>query len=288
MPVFLEVLSGAQQGLRIEVNAGQVRRIGRTTRADLAFSDDTYMSGVHFSVGYDGKACRLTDLNSSNGTSVNGHAVQSAVLDDGDMVVAGETTFSVRFGAEAAVAPSAVAAPNPVAVPQERLLSLLCCDFQPLFAVLDAARDPKILALLMRFQEEYTSLYEGAVGAKLVEFAPYLVRLEQDSPLLEVLVNEGWGNSWGVYLTSASDIMQVRHHLRHFLEVGLPNQEQVYFRFYDPRVLRVFVPTCTSEEAKEFFGPIQNYLAEDEGSGTLLQFMNSIWGSETRRISLFD
>jgi pSer/pThr/pTyr-binding forkhead associated (FHA) protein len=288
MPVFLEVLSGAHKGLRIEVNAGQVRSIGRTTRADLAFSDDTYMSGVHFSVEYDGKACRLTDLNSSNGTSVNGQAVQSAVLGDGNTIVAGGTTFLVRFGPEGAAAPRAAAVLNPVVSPQERLLALLRGDFQPLFAVLDAARDPRILALLMQHQEEYISLYEGAAGAKFVEFAPYLVRLEQDSRLLEILVKEGWGNSWGVYLTSASDIMQVRHHLRHFLEVGLPNQEQVYFRFYDPRVLRVFVPTCTSEEAKEFFGPIQNYLAEDEGSGTLLQFMNSIWGSETRRISLFD
>jgi hypothetical protein len=286
MPVFLEVLSGAQKGLQIEVNAGQVRRIGRTTRADLAFSDDTYMSGVHFSVGYDGKACRITDLNSSNGTSVNGQAVQSAVLDDGNTVVAGGTTFLVRFGPEEAVVPSPAAAPNPVVIPQERLLSLLRCDFQPLFAVLDAARDPKILALLMQYQEEYVSLYEGAAGAKLVEFAPYLVRLEQDSRLLEVLVKEGWGNSWGVYLTSSGDIMQVRHHLRHFLEVDLPNGEQVYFRFYDPRVLRVFFPTCTSEDVKEFFGPIKNYLAEDEEPDTLLRFVSYIGGTETTRIRL--
>jgi hypothetical protein len=138
----------------------------------------------------------------------------------------------------------------------------------------------------MQYQEEYVSLYEGAVGAQLVEFAPYLVRLEQGSRLLEVLVKEGWGNSWGVYLTSASGISELWHHLRHFLEVKLPDGEQVYFRFYDPRVLRVFVPTCTSEEAKEFFGPIQDYLAEDEQSETLLRFVNPIWGTETTRIAL--
>ena len=72
-------------------------------------------------------------------------------------------------------------------------------DCQPLYAVLDAARDIKILALLMQSKEEHQSLYEGVQGAKLSQVAPYLVKLDKDSLLLGSLVLEGWGNNWGVY-----------------------------------------------------------------------------------------
>jgi len=174
----------------------------------------------------------------------------------------------------------------PDATPQERLLYLLRSDFQPLYAVLDAARDIKILALLFKSNEEYQSLYEGPQGAKLAQVAPYLVRLKKDSLLLEKLVRDGWGESWGVYLTCASEFNEVRRHLRHFLEVMLPEGEQVYFRFYDPRVLRVYLPTCNFEEINYFFGPIKNYLMEDEEPETLLQYSNKGRGAVKAAVSL--
>ena len=156
----------------------------------------------------------------------------------------------------------------------ERLLSLLRRDFQPLYTILDAARDIKILALLLQHKEEQQSLYEGQEGAKLAQFAPYLVKLKKDSVLLDAIVRQGWGQSWGVYLTSAGEFADVRRHLRHFLEVKLPDGKQVYFRFYDPRVLRTYLPTCTPEETNQFFGPIKNYLMEDEKPESLLRFVN--------------
>jgi hypothetical protein len=40
------------------------------------------------------------------------------------------------------------------------------------------------------------------------------------------------------------------------------------FRYYDPRVLRVYLPTCTSDELKTVYGPVQQYFAEtDTGEG---------------------
>ena len=108
------------------------------------------------------------------------------------------------------------------------------------------------------------------------------------SPLLEALVKEGWGKSWAVYLSSPSDLQEVRRHLRHFLQVKLPSGEQVYFRFYDPRVMRVFLPTCTPEDTTQFFGPIQNYLVEDESPEQLLRFVNTGQGSQKMLIALGD
>jgi hypothetical protein len=53
-------------------------------------------------------------------------------------------------------------------------------------------------------------------------------------------------------------------------QVKLPSGERVYFRFYDPRVMRVFLPACTPEDTTQFFGPIQNYLVEDRTPEQLL------------------
>ena len=33
---------------------------------------------------------------------------------------------------------------------------------------------------------------------------------------------------------------------------------------HDPRVLRVFLPTCTPDELSDFFGPIGSFLVESD------------------------
>ncbi len=47
------------------------------------------------------------------------------------------------------------------------LVSLLREDFQPLWAILDAARDEAILPMLRESKAEFQSLYEGARGEQL-------------------------------------------------------------------------------------------------------------------------
>jgi hypothetical protein len=99
-------------------------------------------------------------------------------------------------------------------------------------------------------------------------------------------VHEGWGKSWGVYLTCEKPFEEVRKHLRHYLTVELEGEKKrVLFRFYDPRVLRVFLPTCTPEDASEFFGPIRKFGLEGEAPATMLEYRSSTTGIEsaTRR-----
>ena len=296
MPVFLEIRSGPQTGTKIRLSPGQPVRIGRTRKADFTFADDTHMSGVHFSAECLENGCAIKDLESRNGCWLNGNRVTEAILKNGDTFTAGETNFVVSVAAEeeAATEVIPIASDLPTAVltiadtPQDRVLALLREEFQPLYAILDAARDIRILALLLHHKEQCQSLYEGEQGATLAQVAPYLVRLVKESLLLEAVVKEGWGKNWGVYLTSPSDLQEVRRHLRHFLQVKLPSGEQVYFRFYDPRVMRVFLPTCTPEDTTQFFGPIQNYLVEDENPKKLFRFVNTGKGSERMMIALVD
>jgi len=169
---------------------------------------------------------------------------------------------------------------------QRRLLDILRNQPEPLFALLDAARDDRVLDLLRNSGEQYQSLYEGKQGEELASFAPYLVQLPKDSRLLMTLVQEGWGKSWAVYLTCSKPVTDIRKHFRHFLIVQTEDGRELYFRFYDPRVLRLFLPTCTADESNSFFGPVRSYLLEGEERHILLQFTSRGQGSPAKVLTL--
>lgn len=286
MILLLEVRSGPSAGKGVRLRPGESIRIGRTAKSDFVFPADSHLSGAHFEVALGESDCRIRDQKSTNGTELNGERISEAVLHDGDRILAGETVFRVTLVAEDT--PISLATPplGTDATPQQRLLALLRHEYQPLYAIMDAACDTRVLALLTQSKDEHQSLYEGEEGEKLSQLAPYLVRLGKDSLLLGSLVLEGWGNSWGVYLTCASEFQEVRRHLRRFFEAELAEGKQAYFRFYDPRVLRVFLPTCTVDQTNQFFGPVKYYLVEGGKPEKLLQFVNTGQGLDKKVIDL--
>jgi hypothetical protein len=54
--------------------------------------------------------------------------------------------------------------------------------------------------------------------------------------------------------------------------VQTEDKEELYFRFYDPRVLRIFLPTCDEDQLNEFFGPVDYFVCEDEDPAFALAF----------------
>lgn len=56
--------------------------------------DDAAVSSRHFQIEERGSEFFLRDLDSSNGTFLNGHRVRSAKLKSGDRITAGSTTFT--------------------------------------------------------------------------------------------------------------------------------------------------------------------------------------------------
>lgn len=138
--------------------------------------------------------------------------------------------------------------------------------------ILDAARDRRIFSLLVECHLEYSCLYSGPLQPELEMAAPHLVHLEHDDRETRRLIGQAWGNSWGVFLRSDSRLDSLRRHLRGFLLVRDPAGNRLVFRYYDPRVLRVYLPTCTPNELRTVFGPIEHFLVEDEGPQTALEF----------------
>jgi hypothetical protein len=123
MRTVLEIVAGPERGRTVRLAPREVRQFGRTDWADTSFPHDAKMSQVHFSLETDGKICRIRDLDSSNGTLVNGETIIDHVLADGDRITAGDTTFLVCIeggaeaddvqAAKAAAAAAAAKAPPP-------------------------------------------------------------------------------------------------------------------------------------------------------------------------------
>lgn len=85
--VTLRVLEGLERG-KVYANLPTPVTIGREDDNDIQLNDDR-ISRFHAKLQDDGGRVILTDLDSTNGTRVNGHAVQMKVLQSGDLVSIG-------------------------------------------------------------------------------------------------------------------------------------------------------------------------------------------------------
>jgi len=100
------------------------------------------------------------------------------------------------------------------------------------------------------------------------------------------VVRLGWGQSWGVYLSSPRPFRAVRRHFRSFLVVSNESGKKLYFRYYDPRVMRDFLPLCTRRQASVLFRHVDSFLFEDEQPSTLLELSLGDEGVARRAIAL--
>ena len=132
----------------------------------------------------------------------------------------------------------------------------------PVYVILDGASVPGLLKKIFEDEPEYCCLYRGELEPDTATVAPYLIRLEAESPFTEKVLKEGWGAHWGVFIVSTANLRTLRNHFREFLKVELPDRRTVLFRFYDPRVLRTSLPVCNAAELGTFFGPAQTFLLE--------------------------
>lgn len=143
------------------------------------------------------------------------------------------------------------------------------------FALLDAARDDAIYSKLMASTVESVCLFRGENAVEMAHVAPYLVRLEQDDPFTHWVIDHGWGDSWGIFVESSATIGELKRHFRSILQVYDEEGNSLFFRYYDPRVLRVYLPTCNESELKIFFGEINRYVAEGEDGDAVIDYFHA-------------
>ncbi|MEP6747597.1 MAG: DUF4123 domain-containing protein [Bacteroidota bacterium] len=133
------------------------------------------------------------------------------------------------------------------------------------FFLLDAARaTEENLIYATEKNENVISLYRGRSEESLSAVAPYIFTFPHSEDFSDFIMKNGWGRSWGVLVYSESDMDNLFKHFRKFLMVKTEEGKELYFRFYDPRVLRIFLPSCDAEQLKEFFGPVEKFIVEGD------------------------
>lgn len=148
--------------------------------------------------------------------------------------------------------------------------------------VTDPARNPYPLLAAKESGCETISLFTADPDSTLHEVAPHFVIPKGNGPFVRTWASL-WGENTGFLFATDAPLAKVRTHLRRFLMVRAPGGESVYFRFYDPRVLRAFLPVCTPEEVRAFFGPMVEIACEDTDPSCLLRFKHEEGRLEVRR-----
>lgn len=135
-----------------------------------------------------------------------------------------------------------------------------------LYAIVDACQAPELVDLARSKHCQPTRmLFKGAAASlpEVESFAPFFIPVDLETDFLE-----HWaaycGKNAGILFVSSAEPRAIFRHLRNIFIVQDEAGQEYFFRFYDPRVLRVYLPTCTLAEATEFFGPIKTIIIEGE------------------------
>ncbi|VUD41579.1 hypothetical protein TDB9533_00518 [Thalassocella blandensis] len=142
------------------------------------------------------------------------------------------------------------------------------------FAVLDGARDKRIEPMVHNSDLEHDCLFAGRLSYALRRAAPHIVKLEPHSPFTHKVLSMGWGNAWGIFAVGSRDceLTHIRNRLRRIARVQGPNGKPLLFRYYDPRIMRAYLPTCLHSEVDRIYGSLSTIMMEGDDPQTMLRF----------------
>lgn len=259
MNTQLNIESGIDKGKTIPIPIGSRVTVGYGSGSDIVLRDKNTTTHTQVTFDFINKQltinCSGTDIN----LVVNGETTNQAILSDQDWLLIDYTHFTVHLHTS-------------------HLLQSPCSaeDYlhhhQPLYGILDAACDPHILSALRYSTAQYQSLFNGQIAIELESYAPYLVQLSENESLLNEWLNNDFNHTWGIWLSCEEPFELMRHHLRKFLWITASGYQELYFRYYDPRVLPQYLSTCNPKDLKKFFGPISSFFCKTSKSNNLQQY----------------
>lgn len=95
--IRLVVTGGPNQGREFVFREHDTFLVGRSRDIHFSLPRDDYLSRLHFLIEINPPLCQLQDLESHNGTRVNGQRVDKCPLRDGDVISVGITTIRVEI-----------------------------------------------------------------------------------------------------------------------------------------------------------------------------------------------
>ncbi len=155
---------------------------------------------------------------------------------------------------------------------------------ESLFAVIDAARDRQLGWIAhTEATTRPLSLFNPPGARCLAQVAPYLAPIDPAGPLFAAW-EQRLGGSVGLLLLTHVTMRELRAHLRSIFVAVDSRQQECFFRFYDPRVLRTYLGQCTPKEGAAFFGPIRRILCDGAAGGHVLSYSLGRGGVEARSL----
>lgn len=91
----LKTAAGAEPALTFRILPGNIKTIGRAARADFVV-DATLVSRIHCRLTAGAAVLEVVDLDSTNGTFINGERITRAALNDGDRLGVGRVELIVN------------------------------------------------------------------------------------------------------------------------------------------------------------------------------------------------
>ncbi len=128
------------------------------------------------------------------------------------------------------------------------------------YLLLDGAQIDDLLQQIYRLElaPEFHVLYQQTRYAELAEVGPVLVETGHDSALTRHF-EQHWSASAGVVLTSSAVTEELIQHLRSLVHIQTIGEAILLFRFYDPRILHLWLSDLAGKEQNAVMGPVNEF-----------------------------
>jgi hypothetical protein len=123
-----------------------------------------------------------------------------------------------------------------------------------LYAILDPCDAPLVPPKMQELGARAISLFQGTAQEDYWAVAPHLARV--DVELLRWLYENLWKEPWGIFVVAQVELADLQAHFRKLLYVQAEGGKNLFFRYYDPRVLSKYLKSCDATELQTFYGPV--------------------------------
>ncbi len=228
--VTFRVIAGPHAGLEFKFEEHDTLFAGRLQKAQLRLENDPHFSRHHFRLEVNPPTCFLMDLNSRNGTFVNGERIRDRFLRDGDIVSGGRTKMVVSIDD-----PSALKSESPddtlrLPFPRPSSGSIQAIDRSKVPATIDAKSTIEIAGY-----EVYEQIGEGDLG--IVYRGQRLATREPCA--LKVLTPAAHADETAIsaFLREATVLNQLQHpHIVRLLDMGASGRNVFLATEYVPSI----------------------------------------------------
>ena len=125
------------------------------------------------------------------------------------------------------------------------------------YLLLDSNQIPNLYARLFQLAQNTLphALCLTTRYADLASVGPVLIAVEPNGPLAKAFTEE-WQTRAGIWLETVADEADLIEHLRSLIHVQLEGDVSALFRFYDPRITRLWLADLMDAERDRLMGPV--------------------------------